>query len=370
MTQEKLSLRKVIIFLGLFSFFRPTIFEKFEITNALFNGILILILLVCFVDSIRRKVLPNRWFIIIASFYYGVLLYSTVIHNGSMSRALMIALTGYFTIFFVKYLMNFDFAYPTRVMRGLLWFYVFINLITILLFPNGLVTTGNTDSAVYFLGQPTRFAFFYLPALLFCILGDINAHGKISLATIIIFIICLSTLIAAWSVGSSIAFLALAFFLVFHKLKMFNIFTYIIVQAAAYVSLVYFHIQELFAFFIEDYLHKDATLSSRTYIWLNSLNMIEDSPLFGAGVFDNAYNKDVLGFVHAHNHLLHVTFQSGYLGLGLFVLLIIIGYFTVHHFRSLKTARILAFFIFMIGIQLLVDTVDGVRNHYLLKFRK
>lgn len=365
MNTWKVSLSKAIVFLGIFSFFRPTIFEKFGITNALFNGILIFTLILCFVDSVRKNCLPNKWFLIIATFYYGTILYSTFIHNGSMSRALMYSLTGYFTVFFVKYIMRFELLFAARVLRILLWVYVFINLFVVLLIPGGIVQTGDSAQPVFFLGQESRFGYFYLPALLFCFLADLYTYGKVSRNTILAYIICLATLIAAWTVGSSIAFLLLAFFLMLHKLKVFNVFTYFFIQAAAYISLVYFAIQDYFAVFIEVYLHKDATLSSRTYIWRNALDYVKDSPLLGAGVFTNDYNHEVLGFVHAHNHLLNVTFQSGYLGLSLFVGLIVIGYATVHKYRSYLSAKVIAFFIFMIGIQLLMDTVDGVRNHYL-----
>ena len=363
MKKEKQSLSRLIVFLGLFSFFRPTIFEKFEITNLFFNAILIFSLILCFVDCFRRRNYPNKWFLLCATAYYGILMYSTIVHGGSLSRALMFALTGYFTVFFVKYLMSYELPFATRIMRGLLWIYVIINFFTQMI-PGGLAMTEG-GGIVYFLGQETRFAYFYLPALLFCILGDIYYYGKVTVNTFVIYFACLATLIAAWTVGSSIAFLALIAFFVFHRMKIFNVFTYFFVQAFAYIGLVYFAIQELFAIFIEVYLHKDASLSSRTFIWRNALEVIEDSPLLGAGVFTNEYNNDVLGFVHAHNHLLNITFQTGYLGLTFFVLMIVLGYITVHRYRTLFSAKVLGFFMFMIGIQLLVDTVDGVRNHYL-----
>lgn len=363
MTRGKQSISRLIVFLGLFSFFRPTIFEKFELTNAIFNAILIFSLVLSFIELVRHKNLPNKWFLLVATAYYGTLLYSTIVHGGSLSRALMFALTGYFTVFFVKYMMSYELPFSTRLMRGLLWLYVIINFLTQMI-PGGLATTEG-GGAVFFLGQETRFAYFYLPALLFCILGDIYRYGRVSTNTFVIYFACLATLIAAWTVGSSLAFLALIAFFIFHRLKIFNVFTYFSVQAIAYIGLVYFAIQELFAIFIEVYLHKDASLSSRTFIWRNALEVIEDSPLLGAGVFTNDYNNDVLGFVHAHNHLLNITFQSGYLGLALFVLLIILGYITVHHYRHFFSAKVIGFFMFMIGIQLLVDTVDGVRNHYL-----
>ena len=359
------SLSRFIIFIVIFTFFRPTIFEKFEFTNAIFNGLLIMALVLCALDSIKRNCLPKDIFFLGTLLFYGTILYSTSANNGSLPRALMYILTGIFTVVFVRYMLQLGLLYAARIMRKLLWIYVIMNFATIVLYPNGIVQTGNSDSAVYLLGQPTRYAFFYLPALLFCFLEDQLLYSRIRKNTIIIYGICLASLLAAWTVGSSIALLCVIILLLHSDWKIFNWKFYYPTQILLHVGLVYFSIQEVFTIFIEQYLHKDATLSSRTLIWMNAKEMIEDSPLYGIGIFDNVENKEILGFVHAHAHLLHITYQGGYVALVIFLLLLLICYKRLQKFGQSLEAKCLAFFVFILGIQLLVDSVDGVRNHYL-----
>ena len=85
------------------------------------------------------------------------------------------------------------------------------------------------------------------------------------------------------------------------------------------VLIVFFNIQVLFSSFFTDILHKDATLSSRTYIWENAKELLknEDLPnlLFGNGVAEHNevvyYSGD---YWQPHNQLLVWLFNSGVFG--------------------------------------------------------
>lgn len=216
-----------------------------------------------------------------------------------------------------------------------------------------------------FLGQTTRYAYFYFPALLFCYLGDEYEFGKISPNTVCLYIICLITLIQGWAVGSLIALLLFIPFVLLGKKKIFNSIVYFILQVSSFIGLTFFSIQNLLAGFIINYLHKDITMSSRTIIWNRAFEALKNKPVFGIGILSNDNMHDLFGFVHVHNHLLQVLLQCGYVGLVLFLLILLGSYIRLHKNRDYFPAKVLAFFIFTVGIQLLVDTVDGVRNHYL-----
>lgn len=356
---------RLLVFFVLICFFRPTILEKYDITNNITNLILTVSLILTAFDAIAKHCLPSKKIFLLVFVYYSVSLYSTIINGGSVSRSLTYILPGLLTVIFVKYMMRYELEYASKIMRKLLWLYVAINIVTIILFPNGISQVGNQLKPVWFLGQETRFAYFYLPALLFCFMDDYLYANAVRKKTIYIYLICLLSLIMAWTVGSSLAMLFLVFFLLFNRLPIFNSKIYFISQIVAYFGLVYFEIQMYFEAFIVGYLHKDATLSSRTLIWHQALAVIEENPYFGIGIYENKYMIDILGFVHCHNHLLHVTLQSGHIGLILFLIIIIAGYMNLKKFGDFLPARFLAAFIFIIGIQLLADSIDGVRNHYL-----
>lgn len=356
---------RIITFLFIISFFRPTIFEKYNITNNFFNALLVLSLFLCFMDIFRRHMRVYSIFLVFSMLFYSVMLVSTYINNASLSRTLMYVLIGLGAVIVAVYIIKLEFINSAKLMRRLLWLYLIINIITVIIFPNGITQTGNSNAAVYFLGQPTRYAYFYLPALLFCCLEDEYKYGHLSRNTLVLYIICLITLIQAWTVGSSLTMIFLGVWFFFHDIKLFNNAVYFVCQIGAHIGLVYYSIQDVFSTFITVYLHKDMTLSSRTQIWQHALNEIGQSPLWGVGVLDNESVRRMFGFVHPHNHLLQITFQCGYVGLIIFLVLIFISYKKISCCKNFLPTKIIAAFIFATGIQLLVDTVDGVRNHYI-----
>lgn len=361
----KVSVSKLIVFFGLFAFFRPNIFERLDLTNTLFNGLLVVSFILATLDYFIRRNKLKGLFILFVSLFYLIMIYSTVINRGSYSRMFMYAAVGFCTVVFVMYMIKYEFYFATKVMRVFMWLYVLINIASIIAFPHGITVTDRSSSPVYFLGQDTRFAYFYLPGLLFCYLGDEYKKGRISVNTIVLYAICLASLITAWSVGSAIALLLFLLFFLSGKRKIFLPIAYYIVQFSSYLGLTFFSIIRYFSGFITGFLGKDLTLNSRTAIWSRALRLISQTPLFGIGVPDNLTMTNSLGFVHTHNHLLQVTLQCGYIGFALFMALLLVSYLRLREYKDFEVAKVIAFFLFMIGIQLLVDTVDGVRNHYI-----
>lgn len=366
MCRRKITLRHITVIIGLIAFFRPTIFEKFATTNTFFNNLLIGAFILTFFDFIRLRNKISDSFLLNTFLFYFVMIFSTILNIGSVSRMISIVLVGLCTTIFAWYSIKYEFKLTVFVMRTLMWLYVIINILTIILYPNGIVSTGSSQAAVYFLGQPTRFAYFYFPGLLFCWLGDEYSFGHIKQNTIILYFVCLISLIAKWSMGSTIAMLILVPFFFFNKLeKIFHIKIYFLVQIFAYFGLTFFSVQYYFLNFINNILKKDVTLSSRTLIWSIAIRNISLSPFWGVGTFSNEEMLSLFHFVHVHNHLLQITLQCGYFGLIVFVLLIFQSYRRLNYFKSFMPAKIVSVFLFVVGIQLLVDTVDGVRNHYL-----
>ncbi|MFR3202482.1 MAG: O-antigen ligase family protein [[Clostridium] leptum] len=66
--------------------------------------------------------------------------------------------------------------------------------------------------------------------------------------------------------------------------KLFNFRNYLILNILLFFVIVIFRMQNLFAFLIEDILHKNLTLTGRTVIWDRTLELIGEKPILGHGV--------------------------------------------------------------------------------------
>ncbi len=98
------------------------------------------------------------------------------------------------------------------------------------------------------------------------------------------------------------------------------------------VSLIYYlvvfaRIQEKFARIIEDVLHKNATLSTRTIIWDEAFNMILNSFLLGYGAADNnnRYVQIQTFSFNAHNLFLQLLLMGGIVLFACFVYILVIS---------------------------------------------
>ncbi|TEW56164.1 O-antigen ligase family protein [Psychromonas sp. RZ22] len=96
-------------------------------------------------------------------------------------------------------------------------------------------------------------------------------------------------------------------------------------------------------------LGKDPTLTGRTYIWERGLELIEENPLFGVGsqsVFyvGNDVAEDIWEFAHVssgagfnfHNMYIDITVELGFIGLSLFMLLIILFFRKIFSLPSIE----------------------------------
>ena len=87
-------------------------------------------------------------------------------------------------------------------------------------------------------------------------------------------------------------------------------------------AIVFLRIQDIFAGFIENVLHKNLSLTGRTGIWDTALLIIAQSPLIGHGtanIINVSFAETTLA---AHNQILETAIQSGVVGALLLILLI------------------------------------------------
>jgi len=224
--------------------------------------------------------------------------------------------------------------YPKSILSALsilFSIYIYINLISVYLFPNGLyiVERGSVGtSEAWILGVANQFAYVIIPGLTFIILNAYYKYRKINLFTWLTISAAFITLIKVWSATGLVSIFLIVIFTIFVTFKVkikhvnFNLITIIYVL----LFILILNIQKInpIKFLVVDILKKDLTLSFRTVIWEKVINTIEDSLMFGNGINTYVLAGKVTSFA-AHNLLLQITLDSGLIGVIIFLICIVLA---------------------------------------------
>lgn len=201
--------------------------------------------------------------------------------------------------------------------------YLIINLLSLLIFENGIIPSSNIydngDNDIYFLGIKVQYTFYIISTLTTAGLEYIfyNKKKKFMFAIIVSIVLVLyaniSTGIICFIFGVILTFIQKKFKL---KLSMKKV---ILFGLFINIAVVFFDIQNLFSYFIVNILHKNISLTNRTYIWDIAIEIIKNQnifkTLFGNGLINNG-SFVPLGpdYWPAHNQLLQLIYDFGLLG--------------------------------------------------------
>lgn len=208
-----------------------------------------------------------------------------------------------------------------------------IDLITIIIFPNGMYKDNNY-SINWFLGYKTA-RMVYSWALLFIISyieynKTKNNKEKLSKSTIFIFIICIYSAFMSQASAASTALLLYSVLIYItnlsnrHNNKLYNFLSP--KKILIYCGIIYFLVMSIesnpyIQNFVISVFNKSTTLSNRTGIWKNCISFYMQSPIFGKGIFTTTeyieISKYFLG-TNAHNFLLTLLISGGFIGLILY----------------------------------------------------
>ena len=204
-----------------------------------------------------------------------------------------------------------------------------INGITILVFPNGMYTTDPTigwrHTENYFLAYDNGHIMYLLP-FLFCFWIYSTYEKRPAIWTTIITALFSATVYLTWSATSVVGitvYLMLFVFYEFHIFtKLLEIKKYLLVVAAFFAGVVIFRIQNLFSDFIVNVLGKDLTFSGRTVFWDRVLHCIAQRPVLGWGLQTLEKTWHMIAAPHAHNYILQILYETGFVGLGCFLIML------------------------------------------------
>lgn len=316
MKQKDNQLRATLtIIVLLLAIFKPTIVNQFFGLRVLYFGIRIVLL---FIFSIRRiKNKTHREAPVIAVLYFLYILLMTVINKGGVVEYLEV-ITGIMLL-----VVSSDYLFCSSNSRKTLS--IIERLFTLYLIINSVflatdISVGNN----YFLGIRTRFTDLIFPYLFVVSVRHLALERKPK-RIIIPALLSLYNMMSV-SIGTAIGGLLIyiALVLVFTSIKnnekRARIGRIVIIASALVsVSIVFFRIQAMFSFLIEDILHKKLTFTGRTYIWDSAINYVQKSPILGHGYSANGVASYRGLQWQAHNQVLETLAEGGAVALLLLV---------------------------------------------------
>ena len=118
-----------------------------------------------------------------------------------------------------------------------------------------------------------------------------------------------------------------------------------------------FRLQNLFEFLIVDVLHRNLTLTDRVFIWDCVIEYIKHKPLFGYGYEYKSIRllKTNPISYHAHNQILEIIYQTGFLGLICISLIVYESIKSLNKYKSYKLSKFLILSLFILLIMMLTE---------------
>lgn len=224
-----------------------------------------------------------------------------------------------------------DLTYLLKAITLALSFYIYINLILLFMYPEGLWVDPLSENGYYLLsgnynGMGARFLCALVTNMLIyrtSRIAKINFYCLIVVSLVsVIFVksmtstVSLLMLMVLWLLAGhkKHKYLVIAFFIFYILAQIFIVFTLSDLSNYAYI-----------AGFIENVLHKNTTFTSRTFLWENSAALISESPWLGYGYQTKVWNEIHLDGPGAHNFVYTILLYGGYPLLTSIILIILIA---------------------------------------------
>ncbi|MDE5753719.1 MAG: O-antigen ligase family protein [Oscillospiraceae bacterium] len=263
---------------------------------------------------------------------------------------------------------------PDFLLSGLLYLLlaeVFINFLTILLFPNGLYSTEYFSNN-YFLGYDNQNINVLLPTLVLAITRYKYKLPYSRPILIVTLFLVLYTVLVIFS-GASLVIVSLTMLLSLPFLcemsTICNGWNYLIINVMMFFSIVIFRLQNLFSFIIVDMLGKDLTLTGRTFIWKRVNDFIKRNPILGYGVESQAYRSAKMKLksyygnqissslnsfagLHAHNRFLETAYRGGVILTVIYCAILIISAKQLYKNKDAVIAKMMSIgmFVYLTGM--------------------
>ena len=297
--------------------------------------------------------------------FYGIIVGITLINGGSLWT------------FFVR---NYDavamcllFALvlenePKLILRAsrILEVYVYINLLCMLLFPEGAYNL--TWEPHWFLGHKNSIVRIVLPIMCMAIVRSLCEKKKIDGKT---WFLAAGVCLSIWRTGSATSLIGLVTFFGCLLLSMclgkkclswMTLWSGFLATSVGAVMIIVFQVQKYFTFFVVDILGKDITINNRTTIWNSIMEFVFKKPIVGYGYLSFDQYVEILdhpSFTHPHNFLLYLMMTGGILLLLSFMVGVAIASKSIKENSQALCNRVILFVWYAFFLMGLVESLNS-----------
>lgn len=356
---------KGLLFFLLIPFFKPICFkyitkllfiEKVFVAWKIVSAIIVLILFFAYV--IKYFKIPKMIFYI---FMFEFLIFiSTIINNGYLDRALidMVSVIAFCIIIYMGIQNNVINLFKS--LSILCTILMFINLFSMILYPNGIPADLYTNklNPIFFMTTDNGTGVFIITTMLFVVISNNikKYHNRY-----IVELILSCCLLCAFFSGSTTSMVICCFFTIYlgmffrkNKKIAFNP----IILAISYLILsvmIISGITNVFMPFIEGILHKSITFTGRNQLWKDALQLIKTKFWIGYGRINGDYISIWGGKYSSHNIFLELLLEGGAITFILFTLINYKAIKILKIYKNVRIANILAIGLFLIFIALMME---------------
>lgn len=352
----------IIIFI-LLPFFFPvgikTIFPFFNKIITIWEFVSLAIVIYLYIKY--KKISLNIFYILTFCFFMFI---STILSDyGDVSSCFATIISIITPCMLIDYVFKKNSLLVIRSLNLLFEIFVYLNLISIIIFPNGMYVSSITGySENWILGYDNMHIFTILLSIVFSVLYSYMRFSKISFRSFCCISACVISVLIRWSGTAVISIMLILLFLILKKymskIKIFNIKTYLIISIIMFTGIVIYNSQNLFISFITNFLKKDITFTGRTYIWNYIIDYIKMNPLLGYGIEYSVYryNKSsIWRSYHAHNQFLELTYIGGFALLIIFLIIIFNIAKKLYKYRYTQESKFLSWMFLIMFVVMLTE---------------
>ena len=296
---------------------------KWPILDQIMDGWKLGALLCVLLFFVNKKGIRFHPVTIYFGIYWIVLLLITFINQGDLRACVALAITVMENVLLFDYIISAQKYRVINLYLLILKMLIWINLVSILIFPNGMYETRSYDgswveNSCWFLGYKNNYIGIIFLAILMSVYLAILKTGNVDKKSILLIVVCFVETLLVDSATSTVALLLLLILILIKPVKRIinkiNVYVIVLVQMGAFILLVFFEIHNMFEKLIVNILGRSMTLSGRTFVWARAVELIKENWFLGFGVQNTILVRKMLTKSWAgncHNQYLEFFFLGG-----------------------------------------------------------
>ena len=301
----------------------------------------------------------------------AVMIIASAVNSGSLKRAVQYAAATLACCLVFEYGILRDLR---RFLQAQILFFGALtaaNLLTVILFPNGMYTYLGHYTSCWFLGFKSAHITYQLAFLFFAVIyATLCDRKKMWLPRIGVVLVFISNLLVKNSTAIAVLLILGACLFIPRILKftkVLNAVTYAAAGVFLHLLFVVFRRQDLFEWLIVNILHRKLDLTARIYVWDEAILAIRQHPVIGHGYETFVYpHSDKI--ITTHNEYLEILFKAGVIGLVLFLIVLGMAVFRLFRQRQRQAAQWTALFLGLFFLMFIVEQYAFVHFVFLLLF--